>query len=168
MTGEQTLTDGVITLRAIGHGDIPLLYEWRNDPRTRPMFRDDTPLEFTAHSRFVLGYLESGDRAYWLIIEASHIPVGTIGLHRFSADGRGCEFGRFIVAPEYRGSGYGRRALALLMTLAASLGMRRISCEVLDSNTHALRLYSSLGFTAKGTSDCGPRSFILMEAELNW
>lgn len=166
MTGERTLTDGVILLRAIERGDISRLFEWRNDPRTRPMFRDDAPLDFDAHSRFVRECLASQDCTYWMIIEASRIPVGTISLHHFSADGWECEFGRFIISPEHRGSGYGRRALALLMTLAASLGVHRISCEVRRSNAQALRLYRSLGFRAQGTDDCAPRNFVLMEAEL--
>jgi dTDP-4-amino-4,6-dideoxygalactose transaminase/RimJ/RimL family protein N-acetyltransferase len=165
MTGEQRITDGVIALREVANSDITRLYEWRNDPGTHPMFRDDRPLEFEAHSRFVRRYLESRDRVYWLIIEASEIPVGTISL-RLSADGRECEPGRLIIAPAYRGAGYGRRALALLMTFAVSLGVERLSCEVLSSNEHILRICRSLGFTTKGIDDSGQRGFVLMEAAL--
>ena len=157
----------MIALREVVPGDIPRLHEWRNDPRTRPMFRDTRPLEFESHRRFVEGYLDHGPLGYWLIVEASDIPVGTISLYHFSADGRECEFGRFVIAPEYRGSGYGRRALTLLMTFAASLGVNRITCEVLGSNEAALRLYGSLGFRPRSQDDSGERSFVLMEAELS-
>lgn len=161
------LTDGVVTLRDISAADIALLYEWRNGAETRPMFRDDRPLELDSHSRFVRRHLEAPNGDYWWIIEVSRVPVGTISLYHFSADRRNCEFGRFIISPEHRGRGYGRRALALVMGMARSSGVERISCEVLSSNQGAVRLYDGLGFAAKGIDEAGPRSFILMEAGLN-
>jgi RimJ/RimL family protein N-acetyltransferase len=167
MTGRQMLADGAIALREIAAADIALLYGWRNDAETRPMFRDDRPLDFDSHCRFVQQYFAGARDDYWWIVEASHVPIGTISLYRFSADRRACEFGRFIIGREHRGLGYGRRALALAMGMARSLGVERISCEVLSSNEQALRLYSSLGFTWKGIDNAGQRSFVLMEAELN-
>jgi ribosomal-protein-alanine N-acetyltransferase len=161
------LTDGAIALREITAADITLLHGWRNDAETRPMFRDDRPLHFDSHSRFVQRYFANAPGDYWWIVEASQVPIGTISLYRFSADRRACEFGRFIIGREHRGCGYGRRALALALSLARSLGVERISCEVLSSNERALRLYGSLGFTRKGIDDAGARRFVLMEAELN-
>jgi len=131
------------------------------------MFRDDRPLDFDCHTRFVQRYFEDAQGDYWWIVEALHVPIGTISLYRFRSDRRACEFGRFIIGREHRGCGYGRRALALAMGLAQSLGVERISCEVLSSNEPALRLYSSLGFTRKGVQHAGQRTFILMEAEMN-
>ena len=84
-----------------------------------------------------------------------------------NADRRTCEFGRFIIGREYRALGYGRRALALAMSVARSLGVERISCEVLSTNDCALRLYDRCGFTVKAIDQTGLRRFISMEAELN-
>jgi ribosomal-protein-alanine N-acetyltransferase len=161
------LTDQVIALRAIAAADISLLYEWRNDPRTRSMFRDDQPLNFDSHARFVQQFFENAQADYWWIVEAAHVPIGTISLYRFNADRRTCEFGRFIIGREYRALGYGRRALALAMSVARSLGVERISCEVLSTNDCALRLYDRCGFTVKAIDQTGLRRFISMEAELN-
>ncbi len=166
MSGE-ILTDGVITLREITAADIPLLYAWRNHPETLSMFRDDRPLNFEAHGRFLRQYLEDPRGDYWWIVEAAGVPVGTICLFHFGAGRRSCEFGRFIVAPEYRGSGYGRRALALAMSVARSLGVERMSCVALSSNARALRLYGSLGFAFRGIDAAGGRSFAVLEAALN-
>jgi len=166
MAGELRLADGVITLREVTLADTPLLYEWRNDPSTRSQFRDDQPLEYGSHGRFVRRCLETYPRPHWFIISTPEGPVGTICLYDFSADGKTCEFGRFIVARSHRGLGLGRRALILLMTYAASLGVARLCCEVLSSNEQALRLYRSLGFTATGVCDSGLREFTSMEAVL--
>ena len=161
------LTDGAVTLREVAADDTALLYAWRNDAETRPMFRDDRLLEFESHSRFVQRHIAGPPGDYWWIVEAGRLPVGTISLYRFSADRKACEFGRFIIIPEHRGRGYGRRALSLAMSFARSRGVERMSCEVLSSNEPAVRLYSSLGFTLKGIDHSGPRSFVLMEAGLN-
>lgn len=167
MGGGQGPNDSGIALRAITGADTFRLYDWRNAPDTRPMFRDIRPLDFETHRRFVTKALEGEPRAYWFIVEASKVPVGTISLYNFSRDGRECEFGRFIIAAGYRGRGYGRRALARLMELARSLGVERVRCEVLASNEPALRLYASLGFCPKNEGRDGDRCFVLMEAELS-
>jgi RimJ/RimL family protein N-acetyltransferase len=158
------LTDGTVVLREVTVADIALLYAWRNDPETHPMFRDDRPLDFDSHRRFVERYSASVPGDYWWIVEAAGVPVGAIALYGFGADRRACEFGRFIIGREHRGCGYGRRALELAMRFARSLGVERISCAVLSSNEHALRLYSSLGFIAKGIEHAGERGFVLMES----
>lgn len=167
MLGRPLLTDGVVSLRDVTAGDLERLFDWRNDPRTRPMFRHDAPLDFEAHGRFVRAYLENPPRGAWLIVEAAGSAVGAISLYNFSPDGRACEFGRFLIAPAHRGAGYGRRALTLLLAWAASLGVAKVSCEVLSSNAQALRLYRSLGFTVTGQADSGARSFVMLEARLS-
>ena len=161
------LTDGVINLREISANDIRLLYDWRNDPQSRPMFRDDRALDFDAHCGFLRRYFTGERGEYWWIAEVSGVPVGTICLYSFDTDRHTCEFGRFIIGREHRGAGYGRRALLLAMSVARSLGVERMVCEVLSSNESAIRLYDSLGFVEVGIDPAGPRRFILMEAELN-
>jgi len=167
MRGGEILTDAVITLREITAADIQLLYRWRNDPENRPMFRDDRPLDYETHCRFVERYLSGEQQDWWWMVEAAGEPVGTICLYGFSGDRRMCEFGRFIIGREHRGAGHGRRALRLAMSFGRSRGVERMHCEVLSSNSGALRLYERLGFRAKGIGRAGSREFVLMEAELN-
>ncbi|WP_051196995.1 GNAT family N-acetyltransferase [Jonesia quinghaiensis] len=57
--------------------------------------------------------------------------------------------------PQYRGRGYGREAISLVMGYAFApapqgLGLHRLSLEVLDINPRARMLYESLGFTQEG------------------
>ena len=167
MAGPCMLSDGVVFLREITTADIPLLFEWRNETETRPLFRDERPLQFDKHTGFIESHLANPHRDYWWIIEAGNEPVGTIALYGFTADRRACEFGRFIIGRSHRGAGYGHRALRLAMSVARSLGVERLSCEVLSSNDLAMGLYSSLGFAVKGVEVTGRRSFVLMENDLN-
>lgn len=54
------------------------------------------------------------------------------------------------VRPELRGRGLGRTLLAGSLAAARSLGVARATLEVRRSNTPALRLYESAGFTLAG------------------
>ena len=54
------------------------------------------------------------------------------------------------VTPEASGQGYGRRLLACLLDAARERGAKRLLLEVRQSNTRAIRLYTSAGFTIAG------------------
>jgi ribosomal-protein-alanine N-acetyltransferase len=54
------------------------------------------------------------------------------------------------VVPEASGQGYGRRLLACLLDAAQQRGAKRLLLEVRQSNTRAIRLYTSAGFTIDG------------------
>ena len=59
----------------------------------------------------------------------------------------GCShLARIITNPTYRGQGFGRRICKYLIDHASELGSGKISLNVYRINTHALRLYESLGF----------------------
>lgn len=52
-----------------------------------------------------------------------------------------------IIAPRWRGRGYGRQMLLRLMAWAAAQGAQQAYLQVMASNLPALALYASLGFT---------------------
>jgi [ribosomal protein S18]-alanine N-acetyltransferase len=54
------------------------------------------------------------------------------------------------IAEPYRGRGLGGQMLEHLIEFARSLGVVDMFLEVRPSNTHAIRLYQSLGFTQIG------------------
>lgn len=54
--------------------------------------------------------------------------------------------------PAYRGLGYGREAMTLLIGFAfRELNLHRLQLTVFSYNTPAIRLYERLGFTREGT-----------------
>jgi ribosomal protein S18 acetylase RimI-like enzyme len=56
-----------------------------------------------------------------------------------------------IIAPRWRGKGYGRQMLLRLMAWAAAQGARQAYLQVMASNLPALALYAALGFTRAHT-----------------
>ncbi len=167
MTGSQ-ITDGAIALRGIAAADIALLYEWRNDAETRPMFRDDGPLDFDSHTRFVQTYFDKALKDYWW--DCGSRPGARRDHQPLSLQRRRA---RLRIRPVHHRPRASRlrlrpaRAWVLAMGAARALGVERMSCEVLSSNDHALRLYGSSGFRRNGIDHAGQRSFVLMEAELS-
>jgi RimJ/RimL family protein N-acetyltransferase len=165
-SAQNRLSDGVVSLREIAPGDAEFLYQVRMDPLSRPMFRNVELVPYESHERMVRKYFEtrSGDR--WFLIEAGGKAVGTISLYGFEDEGRRCEWGRFVIAPEWRKSGLGRRALRLLLDYARSVGVERAHCEVLAGNTAAQRLYQEAGFVQTGESDYHGRTFLELSCDL--
>ena len=149
----------MIRLREVTPADAPALYRWRMDPETRMQFRDTREVPYEAHLAFVQRYFAPANTDRWLIVEAEGEPVGAIALYDVSPDGAEAEWGRFVIAPEHRGKGWGRRSLELLIDHARAIGVRRLRCEVLAGNAVAEELYRRLGFTETGSYQDGGRTF---------
>ena len=164
--GAAEASDGAVRLREVRRADAEDLYRWRMDDRSRPMFRSVERVPFETHLAFLERYFADGNRDHWFVIEAGGVPVGTITLYHLSADGREAEWGRLVVDPDRRGQGYGRRALALLIAHARAAGVRKLRCEVLDSNGVAASLYTEAGFRRTGVEEAGGRRFVQLELAL--
>jgi RimJ/RimL family protein N-acetyltransferase len=166
-SGPRSFGDGELRLREVTPADAADLYRWRMEPATRGQFRGTEEVPFAAHEAYLARYFAPGNSDRWFIIEASGEPVGAIALYDFSADGRTAEWGRFVVSPEHRGQGWGRRSLELLIAHARGLGIRDLRCEVLAGNAVAAGLYGRLGFTATVTSEHEGRSFLRLALRLD-
>ncbi len=162
----RRLDDGVVALREMRREDARDLYRWRMHPQSRFCFHDTSEVPYEAHERFVDSYFAPTNRDAWFVIEAQGRAVGTISLYNRSPDGRRAEWGRFVVAPEERGRGWGRRALTLLIEHARSVGIRELTCDVLASNEAPRALYRALGFVETGVLTVRGREFVTMRLEL--
>jgi RimJ/RimL family protein N-acetyltransferase len=158
--------DGEIRLREITPADVDLLYRWRMDPATRAQFRGAEEVPFAAHQAYVARYFEPANTDRWFIVEAGGEPVGALALYGFADGGAAAEWGRFVIAPEHRGRGWGRRSLELLLAHARGLGVRRLRCEVLAGNAAAAGLYRRLGFLETGADEHGGRRFLQLALDL--
>ena len=66
----------MITVRRATLDDAAYLLAWRNDPGTRAMCPDDTPVAWDDHIAWLTRTLASSDRRL-LILEASGRPAAT-------------------------------------------------------------------------------------------
>ena len=70
--------------------------------------------------------------------------VGSFGLTEVTEDS--AEICRVVVNPVYEGSGYMKKAMALLVTRAREIGLERLHLDVLRSNKKAHDFYMRLEF----------------------
>ncbi len=168
--GPREIADGVaddnIRLREVTPEDAEALYRWRMEPATRGQFRGTAEVPFAAHQAYLARYFEPANSDRWFVIEALGEPVGAIALYDLSPDGAEAEWGRFVLDPERRGRGWGRRSLQLLIAHARSLGIGRLRCEVLAGNAVAEGLYHRLGFVETGSYEQEGRRFLQLALPL--
>jgi RimJ/RimL family protein N-acetyltransferase len=165
-SGPGEIADGKVRLREVTPADAGDLYRWRMEPATRAQFRGVDEVPFAAHQAYLARYFEAANSDRWFVIEAAGEPVGAIALYDLSPDSAEAEWGRFVLDPERRGQGWGRRSLQLLIAHARSLGIRRLRCEVLGGNAVAAGLYRRLGFVETGSYEQEGRRFLQLALPL--
>ncbi len=165
-TGPREAVDGEVRLREVTPEDSAGLYRWRMEPGARAMFRGSGVVPYETHRAFLERYFLPDNHDRWFIIEVCGEPVGAIALYDFFAGGTAAEWGRFVVAPEHRGRGWGRKGLELLIDHAREIGVRDLRCEVLAGNAPAEGLYRRLGFAETGSYIHEGRRFLQLSARL--
>ncbi len=142
-----------LSLRPLTIEDASLTFKWRTSPHVDEMMTGEAPRSFERHLEWVSSILTSSDHYYWILGWGDR-EVGLIGLMGFSEDRTKCEFGIYIGDPNLLGCGIGRLAMEELLEVAdAHLGIAELRCKVLAVNVRAIRLYQSLGFEPKESSD---------------
>jgi ribosomal protein S18 acetylase RimI-like enzyme len=84
----------------------------------------------------------------WIILDGA-VGVGYVVLcFGYSLEwlGRDAFLDEFYLRENYRGRGWGRRAMAYVEDAARALDVRTLHLEVVQQNTSALELYRSMGF----------------------
>ncbi len=86
----------------------------------------------------------------WLV-EDGALPVGYL-VFTFGFDlefgGRQATVTDFYLAPKYRGTGLGRKALKRVFRRLRTLGVPAVELQVSENNSRALAFYKRLGFQA--------------------
>ncbi len=79
---------------------------------------------------------------------------GFFTLRKPGEDAGELSFGYVIIAPEYRGKGYGKKMMQLGIRFAFEIyGAKKLSLEVYEDNDDARRCYKAVGFVEKGIEE---------------
>lgn len=88
---------------------------------------------------------DSSYRVYKIINEKE--IIGTIELMNIDEVGKKATVGRFLLAPEYRGKGYGTKALACFVReIFLHTNLELLDLYVFKFNTTAIHCYEKVGF----------------------
>lgn len=84
-------------------------------------------------------------------IEMGSVHIGNLGFHRIDRAHRKAEIGIVIGEPALWSKGYGTEAMDVALRYAFDvLGLNKVSLDVLEYNTRAIRMYERLGFQPEG------------------
>ena len=142
-----------VFLTAIEESSLEQLREWRNRPELRMYFREYKEISSAMQKRwFENRVLNNVDQVDFEIHEIeSNQLIGHCSLNYINWRSQHAEFGIYIGSDKFRGGGYGKEALQLLIDYGfKTLNLNKIWCEVY-SNNEAIGIYEHLCFVYEGT-----------------
>lgn len=153
MTDQKNLNWTRVKLTPLDIADLDLIYEWQNDPAIRDLTMG---FRFPIQRETARAWLESirNDNAKSRIvfgIRADGDLKGVVQLHTIDHYQRKALLGIYIGSHDERGKGLGYISTSLVLDYAFNgLDLRKVSLDVLSTNTGAIKLYEALGFVREG------------------
>jgi RimJ/RimL family protein N-acetyltransferase len=143
-----------VTLRALRREDLPRQWAFNNDLEFELLGGGDPP-EPQSYERLEASFTEEmskgGRNGPSFAIEVDGAYIGSCGLFQFDDAAGTAALGIGIGDPAYRGKGYGREALGLLLDYGFRVrNLRRIWLTVNGDNERAIRTYRAAGFQEEG------------------
>lgn len=135
----------MIRLRLATESDLPLMFDWRNNPLVfQGFYTQDKPLTWEEH----VAWWKSRNRDWRTFIIMHEEPVGVVNVGQL--DHWSPEVGYYIGLPSLWGKAIGREAVRLALEWIKYYGREYVHTTVLDVNVRSIRLLKSLGFEYLG------------------
>lgn len=141
-----------VLLRAFTRDDVQRQWEFENNAKV--WYLDGGPPRPASLEKMLAEYEEEvkkeSDRLSFAI-EVGGTYVGHCSLHTFQPVHRTCELSIEIGDPEYRGQGYGREVIGLLLDIAfRHRNLHKVFLVTHVKNERAVRCYRACGFVEEG------------------
>lgn len=131
-------------LREARSSDIDLIFEWANDPEVRKQSFHSEFIAYSTHTAWFSSALQSEDMRIYIMVSEG-MPVGQVRLN-LKADGT-AEIG-YLIAPAYRGKGFGKRIIELVEQQARHItGIRQMVAWVKASNVPSCKVFEKCGYS---------------------
>ncbi|GGM20762.1 N-acetyltransferase [Paraliobacillus quinghaiensis] len=136
-----------LNLRAFEEFDIEKLHSWFNDTETLSMI-GRTPMTYEETKQHVSKL--RNEKTIIMCIENQEKQIGWTHLSNISHEHGRAEIG-VLLAPEYRGKGYGEIAMESMIELGFNqLRLNKIFLTTRGINERAIALYKKIGFKVEG------------------
>jgi RimJ/RimL family protein N-acetyltransferase len=150
-----TIEGSLVRLAPLDEENIYRHFEWSNDPDLNRMhselpFEEEPFGDFKRRFESLIESPPAHERHFEIAtLEGAMIGIAYIG--RISPHNRNCVVSITIGDREFRGKGYGRDAMALLMRFCFDeLGMHRVTAETFEYNDVWRELVEAMGFQREG------------------
>jgi RimJ/RimL family protein N-acetyltransferase len=139
-----------VGLRAVERGDIPRLWELRNDAKVEALSYGPPRPHSMAEMEAWFEKLAAEKDDHIFAIEAEGRLVGLINLRDVDAVNRRADLGIALLPDEF-GKGYGSDAIRVLLEYAfVHLNLHKMCLDTLATNDRGLRAYLACGFVEEG------------------
>jgi len=139
-----------LLLRPLASTDLRRCVKWFSDPQVIYFLGRNSPITLAEEERWFRDYERRTDEQIFAI-EVAGTHVGNLGLHKIDRTHRKADVGIVIGESAYWSKGYGTEAMRIALRYAfGELGLNKVSLDVLEYNTRAIRTYEKLGFQPEG------------------
>jgi UDP-2,4-diacetamido-2,4,6-trideoxy-beta-L-altropyranose hydrolase len=144
MSHIPSFTAKALQIRSASQDDAEMLFEWRNDIRTRRYSRNPAPLSMSGHKSWFSKALAS-EKSKLLIAVNGANPIGCV---RFDIDGDQAEVSIYL-DPAQHGRDWGRHVLSQAMDWMRSVdpSLTLFNADVLTENSASVKLFQRCGFS---------------------
>jgi len=120
----------------------------RNEPSVRSAMYTDHVIEEAEHLNYI-GQLKNDPRnKVFAILNESMQPIGVTSFNSIDRKHSRCDLA-FYIASKARGIGSAIE-WAMLEYTFTSMGMEKLNCEVIETNTRVVELHKAFGFKVEG------------------
>jgi UDP-2,4-diacetamido-2,4,6-trideoxy-beta-L-altropyranose hydrolase len=145
------LLEREMQLRPLREDDCQLLFAWANDPAVRSASFYSAPVQWEEHRQWFSQKLQDPQSVIYLGETVSGEPAGQV---RFHLDGDGQRQRAtlsVVVAPKFRGAGWGKELIAFSIRMLARVhSIHCVDAFVKPDNQPSIRLFESAGFRRAG------------------
>jgi UDP-2,4-diacetamido-2,4,6-trideoxy-beta-L-altropyranose hydrolase len=154
----SSLLNRSLRLRPCRDADRELLFSWANDPAVRKASFHSALIPWEDHERWFTQKMRDPNAAIYLGENENAEPTGFV---RFQVVDN-CAILSVAVAPEFRGSGWGRNLITFsVQSLARSRSIQLVKAFVKPENQPSIRLFESSGFHPAGTTQVAGQPALL-------
>lgn len=142
-----------IDLRALSEADVPVWYQWFNDPEvTRLMNKGWSSNTEQAQREFLHRLSRSEEDLQWgVVFHATGELIGTVGLHKMSRIHRHASVSILIGNKKYWGQGLAGEAVGLVTRYSfTGLDMHKLFTGIWADNTGSLKAFEKNGYVVEG------------------
>ena len=139
-----------VLLRPLASGDLRRPVKWFSDPQIIRFLGRNTPVTLAEEERWFRDYERRTDEQIFAI-EVQDRHVGNLGLHKIDRAHRKADIGIVIGEPNFWSIGIGTEAMRVALRYGFDVpGLNKISLDVLEYNSRAIRTYRKVGFQQEG------------------
>ena len=144
----------LVRLRALRAEDAETAVRWLNDLETVQQISGGMalPVSLDEEKKWIEEHAgQKSDRQYSFAVETLDGKyIGNCDYFDLNWHDRTCKVG-WLIGPEGRGKGYGTDMIRTLLGVCFdTLGMHKVSLDVMGFNDRAIRLYERIGFVREG------------------